>query len=72
MEEEFNIVPEIKRFIEKSKKSILLINGAAGTGKTILTLELLRSYVEKTDAIYFSTRVDALSLLSQFPWLKDS
>ena len=73
MKEKFNIIPEVKRFIENSKKSILLINGAAGTGKTIFTLELLKFYSEqKLETIYLSTRVDALSLLSQFSWLKNS
>ena len=72
MKEKLKIIPEIRRFVEKSKKSVLLINGAAGTGKTILTLELLGAYSKEIDAIYLSTRVDAPSLLSHFPWLSNS
>ncbi|MFQ5712111.1 MAG: ATPase domain-containing protein, partial [Candidatus Geothermarchaeales archaeon] len=49
----------------------LLIKGDPGTGKTILSLELLRRFGVDKSGVYLSTRVSPERLFTQFPWLRD-
>ncbi|MFQ5710421.1 MAG: ATPase domain-containing protein [Candidatus Geothermarchaeales archaeon] len=51
--------------------NILLIRGEPGTGKTILSLELLRRFGGERNGVYLTTRVSSDRLLNQFPWLRD-
>ncbi|MCP8304567.1 MAG: hypothetical protein H3Z50_03735 [archaeon] len=51
--------------------NIFLIKGDPGTGKTILSLEILRQFRKEKRGTYISTRVSPYRLLSQFPYLKD-
>ncbi|MHC1567608.1 MAG: RAD55 family ATPase [Candidatus Syntropharchaeia archaeon] len=67
-EERGVIPPEILRAIEKPGGFSLLIKGAPGTGKTSLSLEILRAV--GGEGIYLSTRVSPKALYSHFPWLE--
>ncbi|MFQ5871127.1 MAG: gas vesicle protein GvpD P-loop domain-containing protein [Candidatus Geothermarchaeales archaeon] len=60
---------ELVRFLRRGS-SILLIKGGPGTGKTILSLELLRRFSKRSTGIYLGTRVSAERMLIQHPWLK--
>lgn len=51
--------------------NLLLIKGEAGTGKTILSLELLRLFSDRVNGVYLSTRVSPQRLFDQFPHLSD-
>jgi len=61
---------ELVNFCSK-KGNLLLIKGEAGTGKTILSLELLRLFANKVNGVYLSTRVSPQRLFGQFPYLSD-
>ena len=50
---------------------ILLIKGKPGTGKTILSFEILKEICEEHNGLYVSTRVTPEKLYSLFPWIKD-
>jgi len=65
-----NLPRELIDFISQ-RNNILLIKGNPGTGKTILSLELLNHFKEDRNGIYVSTRVTSERLFAQFPWLKD-
>lgn len=47
----------------------LLIKGKAGTGKTLLALEILKS-LKRGAKYYLTTRVSPTDLLRQIPWMK--
>ncbi|MHA1721977.1 MAG: gas vesicle protein GvpD P-loop domain-containing protein [Candidatus Baldrarchaeia archaeon] len=49
----------------------LLIKGQAGTGKTTLTLEILRDMSKFGSVLYISTRLSPKFLYEKFPWVKE-
>src|SRR6266567_1366665 len=49
---------------------VLLIEGAPGTGKTSLALEIL-SQMDNTHKVYASSRVSPSRLRQHFPWLDE-
>lgn len=61
------IPDELSQFLKTGHT--LLIKGDAGTGKTILALEILQ-YLEPVDCIYFSTRTPPSILYENYLWLK--
>ncbi len=65
-----NIPTCIIEFLQQPKR-VLLIKGAAGTGKTTLALELLRIFGSGGNGVYFSSRVSPEKLYTQFPWLEE-
>jgi KaiC/GvpD/RAD55 family RecA-like ATPase len=65
-----SVPTEIVRLLEQGGRS-LHIKGSAGTGKTTLVLEIVRSMYCKGSAIYLSTRVSPGRILTQFPWVND-
>ncbi|MEM3530421.1 MAG: gas vesicle protein GvpD P-loop domain-containing protein [Nitrososphaerales archaeon] len=67
---ESNIPKELINFLSQ-ESNILLIKGKPGTGKTILSLELLNHFRESRNGVYVSTRVTPERLFASFPWLKD-
>jgi len=70
MEKESNIPPEIGEFFELLPGQTLLIKGEPGTGKTILSLEILKEICEERNGLYLSTRVSPDKLYELFPWIK--
>lgn len=62
-----NVPSEINEFL-KGVGNTLLVKGAAGTGKTTLSLELLSMF----PGVYVSTRVSKDDLIKQYPWLLGS
>src|SRR5713101_4771193 len=50
--------------------NVLLIQGAPGTGKTTLALEIL-NVLENSHRIYASSRVSPVKLRIQFPWIDE-
>lgn len=60
---------EIMTFLSKSGGQTLLIKGRAGSGKTILSLSLIKAC--RTDGIYLSTRVGPEDLYQDCPWITD-
>lgn len=48
----------------------LHIKGSAGTGKTTAALELVRLFLEDSQAVYVSTHVSPDKLHKKFPWSK--
>lgn len=67
--EEFEIPSELKEALTSKKGFSLLIKGAPGTGKTLLTLEILKKF-GNSSGVYLSSRVSPSSLYEQFPWLE--
>ena len=67
---ESKIPIEVLSFLSSTSRT-LLIKGEAGTGKTLLSLELLRHFSENGDGIYISTKVSPQTLYDQIPYLKD-
>ncbi|MCP8319909.1 MAG: hypothetical protein H3Z52_03070 [archaeon] len=65
-----NLPKELIDFLSQGNNA-LLIKGNPGTGKTILSLELLKHFQEDRNGIYVSTRVTSERLFAQFPWLED-
>lgn len=70
MRDRGSIPPEILRFFKMFPGQTLLIKGRPGTGKTILSLEILREICEEKNGLYVSTRVTHEKLYSLFPWIK--
>ena len=68
-ESRMRIPPELLRAIEKPGGFSLLVKGMPGTGKTSLSLELLRAV--GGDGLYLSTRVSPRALYTHFPWLEE-
>jgi len=66
------IPPEIANFLNKIDNAVLLVKGEPGSGKTIFTLQIIANQAKRGQGIYFSTRTNAKSLYSQFPWIKES
>src|SRR5919199_2142371 len=62
------IPPELMQFVNHSTYS-LLIKGDAGTGKTTLSLTILKALNVKSNFFYISTRVSPKQLFTYYPWL---
>src|ERR671922_2906760 len=63
------IIPnELMEFINKDTYS-LIIKGSAGTGKTTLSLTILRALEIKDNFFYICTRVSPKQLLTLYPWI---
>lgn len=60
---------EIVKKFDKSGEYILLIKGKADTGKTLLSLDLLRLYCKQGLGLYISTKIMSNSLYREYPWL---
>lgn len=63
------IPPEIEAAFNQPYGFVLLIKGRAGTGKTTLALEVLRT-IHYKKPIYISTRISSELLYKQFPWIE--
>ena len=63
------IIPtELMEFVKKDTYS-LIIKGSAGTGKTTLSLTILRALKIKDNFFYICTRVSPKQLLTLYPWI---
>lgn len=71
LKKEENIPPEIERFFKMFPGQTLLIKGKPGTGKTILSFEILKDICEEQNGLYLSTRVSPDKLHQLFPWIKN-
>jgi KaiC/GvpD/RAD55 family RecA-like ATPase len=61
---------ELKKFLKLETYS-LLIKGNSGTGKTTLSLTILRSLKETKNFFYISTRTSPKQLFDHYPWLPE-
>jgi small GTP-binding protein len=61
---------EIVKKFDKTGEYILLIKGKADTGKTLLSLDLLRLYFKQGQGLYVSTKIMSNSLYGKYTWLK--
>ncbi|MFY9565774.1 MAG: gas vesicle protein GvpD P-loop domain-containing protein, partial [Nitrososphaeraceae archaeon] len=68
IENSVKIPDELLRFVKKDTFS-LIIKGAAGTGKTTLSLTILRALEIKDNFFYICTRVSPKQLLLSYPWI---
>src|SRR2546422_6617703 len=59
---------ELMQFVQRNTYS-LLIKGYAGTGKTTLSLTILRALKIKNNFFYISTRISPKQLFLYYPWL---
>src|SRR5919198_2640367 len=67
--EKSNGIPsELMQFVQRNSYS-LLIKGSAGTGKTTLSLTILRALKVKSNFFYISTRLSPKQLFVYYPWL---
>src|ERR687883_1500620 len=62
------IPDELMQFVQRNTYS-LLIKGSAGTGKTTLSLTILRALKIKSNFFYISTRISPKQLFLYYPWL---
>jgi len=69
--DERNIPEEIIEFFNMFPGQTLLIKGKPGTGKTILSLEILREICDERNGLYVSARVTPEKLYSLFPWIRE-
>lgn len=60
---------ELQRFV-KEDSFLLLIKGAAGTGKTSLVLAVLNTLGIRDNCLYISTRASPDQIIKHYPWLK--
>ena len=63
-----NIPYELLEFVRRDTYS-LLVKGYAGTGKTTLSLTILRTLKIKNNFFYISTRLSPKQLFIYYPWL---
>jgi len=63
-----DIPPELKQFLQRDTYS-LLIRGKYGSGKTALSLTILRSLKATDNFFYISTRTSPTQLFDYYPWL---
>jgi len=70
LERTLRIPRELYEFLKR--EHTLLIKGEPGTGKTVLSLELLRIFSKENTGVYFSSRVPRDVLYEQYPWLEES
>lgn len=61
---------ELKRFV-KQDTYLLLLKGAAGTGKTTLALTILRALNVKENCLCILTRTSPYQLFEHYPWLEE-
>jgi KaiC/GvpD/RAD55 family RecA-like ATPase len=59
---------ELKQFVQNNTYS-LLIKGHAGTGKTTLSLTILKTLRIRSNFFYISTRLSPKQLFLYYPWL---
>ena len=64
-----DILPELGAFVRNDSYS-LLIKGRSGTGKTTLSLSILRSLKARNNFFYISTRSSPKQLFEHYPWLR--
>src|SRR6187551_4038481 len=64
-----DIPPELAEFVRNDTYS-LLIKGRSGTGKTTLSLSILRSLKARNNFFYISTRSSPKQLFEHYPWLR--
>ena len=64
-----DIPAELGEFVRNDTYS-LLIKGRSGTGKTTLSLSILRSLKARNNFFYISTRSSPKQLFEHFPWLR--
>src|SRR5919202_4561238 len=62
------IPDELMQFVQRNTYS-LVIKGSAGTGKTTLSLTILKALKVKSNFFYISTRVSPKQLFLYYPWL---
>jgi KaiC/GvpD/RAD55 family RecA-like ATPase len=62
------IPDELMQFVKKDTFS-LIIKGAVGTGKTTLSLTILKALDIKDNFFYICTRVSPKQLLMSYPWI---
>jgi len=62
------IIGVLKRFPGYS----ICIKGVPGSGKTALSLTILRELSQDRNSLYVSTRVDVKKLYSTFPWAREA
>src|ERR671926_1195257 len=67
-EKPIHIPHELMQFVQRNTYS-LLIKGYAGTGKTTLSLSILRALKVKSNFFYISTRISPKQLFVYYPWL---
>jgi KaiC/GvpD/RAD55 family RecA-like ATPase len=60
---------ELERFVRRDTYA-LLIKGKAGTGKTTLSLTILKTLGQASNFFYISTRVSPRQLFTYYPWLE--
>jgi KaiC/GvpD/RAD55 family RecA-like ATPase len=63
------IPDELERFVRRDTYA-LLIKGRAGTGKTTLSLTILKTLGQASNFFYISTRVSPRQLFTYYPWLE--
>jgi KaiC/GvpD/RAD55 family RecA-like ATPase len=65
-----NRIPyELERFVRRDTYA-LLIKGKAGTGKTTLSLTILKTLGQASNFFYISTRISPRQLFTYYPWLE--
>ena len=63
------IPDELEHFVRRDTYA-LLIKGKAGTGKTTLSLTILKTLGQASNFFYISTRVSPRQLFTYYPWLE--
>lgn len=64
-----NRIPaELMQFVQRDTYS-LLIKGYSGTGKTTLSLTILKALQVRSNFFYISTRISPKQLFAYYPWL---
>jgi KaiC/GvpD/RAD55 family RecA-like ATPase len=63
------IPDELEHFVRRDTYA-LLIKGRAGTGKTTLSLTILKTLGQASNFFYISTRVSPRQLFTYYPWLE--
>ncbi len=66
-----SVPTEIREFLEKEGGSSFFLEGASGTGKTTLALQIIEEIADPEKSFYLSTRVSDEALYNQFPWLEE-
>jgi len=66
-----SIPTEVKEFLENEGGSSMFLEGATGTGKTTLGLQIIEEMADQDKSFYLSTRVSDEALYKQFPWLEE-
>jgi len=61
---------ELVRFLDISGGASLLVRGDPGSGKTIMSLTLLKEFSPE-NGVYISTRVDPKKIHQWYPWTKE-